>query len=982
MSVPTVFISYSHDSPEHNDLVLKFSDALRSHGVDAELDRYHVRPPKGWPHWCEEQVRPEKSDFVLMICTETYLKRVQDKVPADEGRGVFWEGGLIYDYIYDAKGNTRFIPILFSDASTDFIPPPIRNHTRYRVGTFDLTDPGYQELYRELTGQPLVTKPPLGEVIKLGHALAVAATPLAVRSALTDFRSIENTNFKADISRIDKYAPAELIGRESELALLDDAWNKVVAGEKTRPRVLTFVALGGEGKTSLLAKWAAQLAHEDWPGCEAAFAWSFYSQGTREQMAASSDLFLKEALTFFGDKADKEFAASNAGAYEKGQRLARVVGQRRNLLILDGLEPLQYPTEAKAFKPGELKDQGVAKLLKDLASSSHGLCIVTTRIEVPDLQVFKGGPVIETQLRRLPRAAGVALLKSLGVKGSERRNLPLKDGDEKSEKVNEFEKLVEDVKGHALTLTLLGGFLKRAFHGDIRQRDRVKFEEADEKIDGGHAFRTMTAYEQWLLRDGGEEGRREVAVLRLMGLFDRPADAGCLAALRSETIPGLTESLTGLGEDDWEYCLTGLEAAKLLTVNRDESGAIVSLDAHPHLREYFARQLRTQQPDVWRTAHRRLYRHLCENTKEGEQPTLEELQPLYQAVAHGCQAGLQQEALNEVYITRILRGHEIYSGHKLGAIASDLGAIACFFEIPWRRLSTLLKARHATVLNEAAFNLRALGRLTESLEPMRAGLEQLVTREDWNGAARMASNLSEVELMMGDVAGAVGDAHQSVVYADLSGDAFARMAFRTTHADALHQAGRRAEALKSFREAEQMQIERQPDYPLLYSVQGFQYCDLLLTAPECPAWRQTLKLGARNQEPKWINACGAVTERAAKTLDWVTGRLGLLDEALDHLTLGRAALYATILQHADFQRLTSDLSYIDAGVAGLRRSGDQIWITTGLLTRAWLRFLRAARDGPESAQEDLDEAWRLPSAGRCVCTWRIFISIARGCFMR
>jgi hypothetical protein len=49
----------------------------------------------------------------------------------------------------------------------------------------------------------------------------------------------------------------------------------------------------------------------------------------------------------------------------------------------------------------------------------------------------------------------------------------------------EFVALVEDVKGHALTLTLLGGFLKRAFHSDIRQRDRVKFEKAHEKVDGG-----------------------------------------------------------------------------------------------------------------------------------------------------------------------------------------------------------------------------------------------------------------------------------------------------------------------------------------------------------------------------------------------------------------------------------------------------------------------------------------------------------------
>src|SRR5207249_10855376 len=111
-----------------------------------------------------------------------------------------------------------------------------------------------------------------------------------------------------EISRIVKCALAELIGREDETKLLNDAWEKVLRVEKGRPHILTFVALGGEGKTSLVAKWVAELAHQDWPGCDAAFAWSFYSQGAREQVAASSDLFFKEALLFFGDK---ETAESN-----------------------------------------------------------------------------------------------------------------------------------------------------------------------------------------------------------------------------------------------------------------------------------------------------------------------------------------------------------------------------------------------------------------------------------------------------------------------------------------------------------------------------------------------------------------------------------------------------------------------------------------------------------------------------------------------
>ena len=93
-------------------------------------------------------------------------------------------------------------------------------------------------------------------------------------------------------------------------------------------------------------------------------------------------------------------------------------------------------------------------------------------------------------------------------------------------------------------------------------------------------------------------------------------------------------------------------------------------------------------------------------------------------MAHGCQAGLQQEACDKVYFARILRGQEAYSTKKLGAFGSDLGAVACFFETPWSRVSpALTEADQAWLLNEAAFRLRALGRLTEALEPMRAGLE-------------------------------------------------------------------------------------------------------------------------------------------------------------------------------------------------------------------------------------------------------------------
>jgi hypothetical protein len=61
---PRVFISYSHDSPEHQDRVLDFADRLGADGVDATIDQYEQSPPQGWPTWCDNEIR--NADFVLM----------------------------------------------------------------------------------------------------------------------------------------------------------------------------------------------------------------------------------------------------------------------------------------------------------------------------------------------------------------------------------------------------------------------------------------------------------------------------------------------------------------------------------------------------------------------------------------------------------------------------------------------------------------------------------------------------------------------------------------------------------------------------------------------------------------------------------------------------------------------------------------------------------------------------------------------------
>ena len=87
---------------------------------------------------------------------------------------------------------------------------------------------------------------------------------------------------------------AELFGRERELKLLDEAW----ANETTN--VVSLVAWGGVGKSTLVNKWLEGLKADNWRGAQRVFGWSFFSQGTGER-ATSADQFIDHALRFFND---------------------------------------------------------------------------------------------------------------------------------------------------------------------------------------------------------------------------------------------------------------------------------------------------------------------------------------------------------------------------------------------------------------------------------------------------------------------------------------------------------------------------------------------------------------------------------------------------------------------------------------------------------------------------------------------------------
>ncbi|MBI4641535.1 MAG: tetratricopeptide repeat protein, partial [Candidatus Tectomicrobia bacterium] len=145
---PKVFISYSHDSPQHMNRVLDLSNRLRADGIDCHIDQYETSPPEGWPRWMINQI--EEADFVLMVCTETYERRFRGGKEAGKGLGAKWEGAIITQELYETEANnTKFIPVLFSSGNSTHIPIILRGATRYDLST----DEGYWDLYCHLTSQ-------------------------------------------------------------------------------------------------------------------------------------------------------------------------------------------------------------------------------------------------------------------------------------------------------------------------------------------------------------------------------------------------------------------------------------------------------------------------------------------------------------------------------------------------------------------------------------------------------------------------------------------------------------------------------------------------------------------------------------------------------------------------------------------------------------------------------------------------------------
>lgn len=153
-SAPKVFISYSHDTPEHKRWVAELATKLRQNGVDAVLDQWDLQPGKDVPMFMEEQLK--ECDFALLICTERYVEK------ANSGTGgVGYEKMIVSAELIKDIDVGKFIPIIRQSGS-HLVPTFIETKLFIDFSNDEFFETVIDDLLRRLLGEEISKKPPLG----------------------------------------------------------------------------------------------------------------------------------------------------------------------------------------------------------------------------------------------------------------------------------------------------------------------------------------------------------------------------------------------------------------------------------------------------------------------------------------------------------------------------------------------------------------------------------------------------------------------------------------------------------------------------------------------------------------------------------------------------------------------------------------------------------------------------------------------------
>jgi tetratricopeptide (TPR) repeat protein len=869
-----VFVSYAHGDEPWKDLLLV---QLRALGQAVPLDVWDDRRIKQGDDWYQAiKEAMARARFAICLISGRFLgssfcmeEEIPDLLRKRQAQGLDLLPILIEDCPWEAHLWLKRLQMLPRDGKT------------VKVDYRDHPETVFSAVARRIY-----------EVVK-------------APAAANEIRPALPTSGLVDTHRLPQAASA-LLGRRDEIRILIDALTE------PQCRLVVFHGWGGVGKSTLLRAWADSLGEQAGALSRPVYAGSFANQSASSRETSADSLAIA-ALRFFGDG-----APTQGLPWEKGERLAGLVGARNAIVLLDGLEPLQD-------SDGRLRDPIVLSFLRQLMRQGAGLCVVTSRIVLAD---FAGeadtARVQQLDVEEVSPSLGRALLRSRGVDGKD----------------EELESTVQDLGGQALAIDLWASLYSIGGASLPAPASKVPVRTRSEHI------RSVLAKLAEQLGSGAEVG-----LLRTLALFDRSVAMPELDTLLAPpALPGATELLDASHGALLFQLIQRLRKLHLITVSERDP---VTIDMHPLVRRYFIDDWSRAAPQAFVTGHQRLY-HLYRGRVPAEPRSVDDFEKLFSAIDRGCQGGLHQEAYRLYQQAARARGQSLLPAEH-GLIGLELSALAGFFTRRWSEVVPELPlAARMDLLHRVSECLQAQGRVAEAEAPLLRCLEQEAVAAADHSAAETAQRLSTVNLVLGDLSRARVYSQRSVEYAADQPADERTVYVLARHGDILQLIGEMDEAEPILQRAEALNAQLDPAHPQLHGVPSFWICDWMLAQAE-------RLLAASGRTPEGIATyCQRLDEVQRRAM---TAAAHDLDDpfavSLHQLCIGRTMMLQALVD--PHHRLADAAEPLDRCINGLRQSGRQHWLPRGLLARA---ALRRESGWLVEAQADIAEALEIAQQQR------------------
>jgi len=601
------------------------------------------------------------------------------------------------------------------------------------------------------------------------------------------------------------------VGREEELDTIT-SWYK-----DSKVRIGALIGWGGVGKSALVRKWYDSLEDNEIRP-DGIFWWGFYRNAYLEQ-------FLNALIRYVsGGQVETE---TIKGTWEKVDRIKENIGQGEYLIILDGLEQMQKGESGDEF--GAMVNKEFTELLHYLAEVQKGLCLITTRFPLRDLTDWENKSYENLSLIDLSVPDALSMLKKRGVNGRD---------DDMTEVINRY-------KGHALSLTSLAGYLKRYHGGDIKQAPEVKFVLGDRE-----RFKDI---KKLLRRYTEKMSEAERIFMNIFSIFRQEVTDRDFAGVFRKRIEDtrFNDVLVKMSELDFKDLVNVLVDWRLISCDEEKE----LYTTHPLIKSYFESDFSEKDKKL---CHKHIYQYFGENAPERPE-TLEQMQPLFEQVHHGCAAGLYDEVYWDVYWEKIYRREERLIIRKLGAWETNLSLAKTFF--PEGDISQMplvsKKVDQSFLLNEAGLALLATGRPKEAEEIYKRKLDMNIKERQWEPASRGHRNLADLQFRIGEIEAGLESAQNALEMAEKAKSERDIKNSKVFLALILHLLGRGEEADKEFRHANE--LEGQISGERTYSHRGINYATFLISMERIDEayelTRQNLEICQRNNWQNSISRC-------------------------------------------------------------------------------------------------------------------------------